>query len=186
MKRVVSLYLPSWPTDRWRKAQGDGAPPADAPLAMTRRIGARKIVVGADAAARAQSVYPGLASAQAQARVPGLLTVEHEPAADAAALERIALWALRRYSPFVAVDGSAGVWIDASGVAHLFGGEATLLEDLVGRIGRGGAHARAAMADSAGAAWALARFGPSRAVVSASGEAGPDIDPLRLAAWRTA
>ena len=153
---------------------------------MTCRIGAHKIVVGADAAARAQSVYPGLASAQAQARVPGLLTVEHEPAADAAALERIALWALRRYSPFVAVDGSAGVWIDASGVAHLFGGEATLLEDLVGRIGRGGAHARAAMADSAGAAWALARFGPSRAVVSASGEAGPDIDPLRLAAWRTA
>ena len=116
--------------------------------------------------------------------MPGLVTVEHAPDEDAVALERIALWALRRYSPLVAVDGSNGLWIDASGVAHLFGGEAALLADMVRRLGRAGARARAAQADTAGAAWALARFGPSTTVVSAMGRCAGDLDALPLAALR--
>ncbi len=151
---------------------------------VTGRVGARKVVVDADRAARALGVIPGLPVAQAQARVPGLLTVEHAPAEDDAALERIALWALRRYSPLVAVDGVDGLWIDASGVAHLFGGEAELLSDLASRLARAGAHARVAMADTQGAAWALARYGLARKVISAKGEVTLDVDALPLAALR--
>ena len=151
---------------------------------MAGRVGARKLVVDADRSARALGVHPGLAVAQAQARVPGLLVVEHQPAEDAAALDRIALWALRRYSPLVTVDGADGLWIDASGVAHLFGGEAELLQDLLQRLARAGAHARAAMADTQGAAWALARYGAGRAIVSAKGQVAPDLALLPLAALR--
>ena len=151
---------------------------------ITGRLGSRKVVVGADAAARELGVHAGLASAQAQARVPGLLTVEHAPEKDAAALQRIALWALRRYSPLVAVDGADGLWIDASGVAHLFGGEAALLADLVQRLGRAGVQAQAALADTAGAAWALARFARAGTVVSAIGEVGANLDALPVAALR--
>ena len=97
MRRVVSLYLPSWPSDHWRRAQASAALPAEAPVVVSGRLGARKVVVDADRAARALGVHPGLPVAQAQARVPGLLVVDHQPQEDAAALERIALWALRRY-----------------------------------------------------------------------------------------
>ena len=184
MRRVVSLYLPSWPSDRWRRAQGEGAPQAETPVVLTGRVGARKVVVDADRAARALGVQPGLALAQAQARVPGLFVADHQPQEDAAALERIALWALRRYAPLVSVDGVDGLWIDATGVAHLFGGEAELLQDLVQRLARAGAHARAAMADTAGAAWALARHGQGRVSVSARGQASQDLTSLPLAALR--
>ena len=153
-------------------------------MVVTGRVGARKVVTDADRAARALGVHPGLAVAQAQARVPGLLVVEHQPAEDDAALKRIALWALRRYSPLVAVAGVDGLWIDASGVAHLFGGELELLEDLVRRLARAGAHARAAMADTQGAAWALARYGQGKVVVSARGQGPRDLDRLPLAALR--
>ncbi len=142
------------------------------------------MVVDADRAARTLGVQPGLAVAQAQARVPGLVTVEHEPSEDAAALARIALWALRRYSPLVAVDGENGLWIDATGVDHLFGGEAALLDDIVSRLGRAGAHARAAMADTPGAAWALARYAKAGRVVSAREGVAADLDGLPLAALR--
>lgn len=76
---------------------------------VTGRVGSRRVVVDADAAGRAARAHPGLALAEAQARVPGLLTVEHQPEADAAALHRIALWALQHYSPMVAIDGADGL-----------------------------------------------------------------------------
>ncbi len=84
----------------------------------------------------------------------------------------------------VAVDGADGLWLDASGVSHLFGGEAALLADLVHRLGRAGAHGRAAMADTAGGAWALARHGRTGTVVSGMGAVGVDLDALPLAALR--
>ncbi len=153
-------------------------------MVVVGRVGPRKVVIDADAAARSLGVHPGLAMAQAQARVPGLHGVEHQPGEDAAALARIALWALRRYSPLVATQGEDGLWIDARGVAHLFGGEGRLLADLLARLARSGVHARAAMADTQGAAWALARFGQAPRIVSARGAVGRDLEALPLAALR--
>ena len=51
----------------------------------------------------------------------------------------------------------AGLWLDVTGCAHLFGGEAALLERLIGWLGRQNISARAGLADTPGAAWALAR-----------------------------
>ena len=42
----------------------------------------------------------------------GLVIMDADPAADAAALERLALWALRRYAPIVAADPPDGLVID--------------------------------------------------------------------------
>ena len=53
MRRVVSLYLPRWPTDRWRRKHGGGSPP-DKPLVMAMRHGQQRLVSSVDeAAARA-------------------------------------------------------------------------------------------------------------------------------------
>jgi protein ImuB len=51
------------------------------------------------------------------------------------------------------------LWLDISGCAHLWGGEPALLGDLLARLRRQGLIARAAVADTPGAAWAWARFG---------------------------
>ncbi len=126
---------------------------------------------------------PGLPLAEARARVPELHVRDADPEADAAGLQRLALWCLRRYSPVVAVDPPHGLWIDATGAGHLFGGDAAMLDDMIGHLARAGIRARAAMAGTAGAAHALARYGESRRLVCARGleEA---LSPLPLPALR--
>ena len=52
-----------------------------------------------------------------------------------------------------------GLKLDPTGGAHLFGGEQRLLADIVARFAALGLTARAAIAPTALAAWALARFG---------------------------
>ena len=54
---------------------------------------------------------------------------------------------------------AAALWLDVTGCAHLFGGEAALREDLLARLRRQGLAAAAAIADTPGAAWAVARYG---------------------------
>ncbi len=111
---------------------------------------------------------PGMALADARARGPGLAVVAADPAGDAASLSRLAAWC-GRYTPWTSVDaagmaepdGSGGLWLDITGCAHLFGGEAALLADLTDRLAGFGLGARAVVADTPGAAWAWARFGPS-------------------------
>ena len=87
----------------------------------------------------------------------GLLVREHAPDADAAALERLALWLLQRVAPIVAVDPPDGIAIDSTRITHLHGGEPAMLEALIGRLTMSGIAARVAVADSLGAAHALAR-----------------------------
>ena len=88
--------------------------------------------------------------AQAQALVPDLNVGEAELEADATALEKLGLWALRLYSPLVAIDPPDGLVIDATGAAHLQGGEEVMLHDMVARLANAGITARVAMADSWG------------------------------------
>ncbi|RWK43788.1 DNA polymerase Y family protein [Mesorhizobium sp.] len=157
MTRVVSLYFPAWPTDRLRRAMGKSAPSVETPIVMLGRQGNRRLVLAADAAARAAGMRVGMPASKAQVLVPGLLSFDLDPAGDAAALERMALWSLR-YAPIVAADRPDGLIIDTTGADHLHGGEDAMLEGLVSRMAASGIAAHAAVADSWGAAHAFARF----------------------------
>ncbi len=103
-------------------------------------------------------LHPGMVLARAQAMVPALSIHDADPAGDVAALRRLAGWCLR-YTPLVSADPPDGVWLDVTGCAHLHGGETALLRDLVRRLASQGLTARAAVADTPGAAHAMARFG---------------------------
>jgi len=109
-----------------------------------------------------------MALADARAIVPALATLPADPAADAALLARLAAWC-GRYTPWTAPEGGDGVWLDVTGCAHLFGGELDMTQDLLSRLAGFGMTARAALADTPGAAWALSHYAPGSRVVPPGG-----------------
>lgn len=147
------------------------------------------MVVAVDDGAEAQGIAPGMGLADARALLPGLAALPADPLGDAATLARLADWA-ERYTPAVALDGADGLFLDVTGCAHLFApgieGEAALLADLLDRVRRAGLAARGALADTPGAASALARFAAQGdgGIVAPPGGAAPLLDPLPTAALR--
>ncbi len=102
MKRVVSLYLPTWPTDRLRRAMGRSAPPLETALVLVGREGRRRVVWAADAAAQTLGLRVGTAATQAQALVPGLVVHDADVTGDDVALKQLACGrsgSIRLWSP---------------------------------------------------------------------------------------
>jgi protein ImuB len=167
MRRVISLCLPSFATDLLCRDRPEWR---DRPLATLTEAQAGPLLVAVNARAAAAGLRPGMSLADAHALLPVFETVAADPRTLEAACARLAAWC-GRYSPWTTPDsgalppgssipagGQGSVWIDATGCAHLFAGEAALLADLVGRLAQGGFTARAAIADTPGAAWAACRF----------------------------
>ena len=130
-----------------------------APLALIGKIGRREEVVAACTGAQALGIHTGMAATHARALVSDLDFRPAEPEADAALLDRLALLAVRRWSPIAAVTPLDGLWIDLAGCDHLHGGEERFCRRLLAFCRRAGFTARVAVADTPGAAHALARFG---------------------------
>jgi len=141
-------------------------------------------VLALDAAARRAGLRVGMPATKAQAVVPGLIVKDADPAADARALDRLALWALRRYAPIVAADAPDGLVIDTTGAAHLHGGEDAMVRGMVDQLAESGIAARAAIADCWGAAHAFARYMAQPALVVPAGESSTAILDLPIAALR--
>jgi protein ImuB len=188
MRRVVSLFLPHWSTDRLRRKAGkplEGATPP--PLVTAIPDHGRRIVAAVDAGARALGIAPGMTITRARSFAPGLDVVDAEPEADLDGLRRLALWAGQRYSPVVAADPPDGLWLDITGCASLFSTERALLKDLHRRIAAFGLSVQVAVADTAGCAHAVARHVPAgRPVTIEPGDARKAITLLPIAALRIA
>ncbi|MBN9512320.1 MAG: DNA polymerase Y family protein [Alphaproteobacteria bacterium] len=188
MKRIVSLWFPKLSTDRLART-GQSPTPRD----WSARSAATVVwhdgcprLAAVNGHARAAGLRPHMRLADARALLPDLVTTAGEPQADHRLIETIANWC-DRYTPWVAIDplggalaeegmeacsaggfgGDAGLLLDVTGCTHLFGtgeaGERALLADLTQRLSRHDFSCRAAMADTAGAAWALARFAERQA-----------------------
>lgn len=151
---------------------------------MVGREGRRRVVLAADAVAQAAGLRVGMPETKARVLVPGLIIEEADPTADAEALDRLAGWVLRRYAPIAAADPPDGLVIETTGADHLHGGENAMLATMIDRLAGSGITARAAVADTWGAAHALARYGGQAAFISLSGTASQDIADLPLTALR--
>jgi protein ImuB len=182
MTRVVSIYLPDLPTDRIRRA--DPSIPPEQAIAVIAKSSSKRWVSAADAAARKVGVRVGMPAAKAQAIFRDLMMVHADPAADAAALERIALWALTVYSPVVAVDGTDGIVMDTEGADHLQGGEQPMLEKVANQFRAKGLTARVAIADTWGAAHACARAITRETVIVPKSEIVRAVEKLPLSLLR--
>jgi protein ImuB len=160
-RRILHVWLPFLGTDRIDRLrhQGVSRSARETPLVTVERTGGTLLIAAVDARAARAGLQPGLTLAQARAQFPDLAVEEADHEAEARTLHSLAT-AAGRYTPFVGLDPPAGLFLDITGCAHLFGGEAALLEDLVARFDRWGFSARAAIADEPGAAWGVARYGP--------------------------
>lgn len=108
--------------------------------------------------------------AEARAILPTLKTAPADEAADADALHALARWC-DRYTPLMAIDGADGLMMDITGCGHLFGNDQRLMADLSHRLQDAGIETQVAVADSVGAAWALARFSPGSVLPACGTEA---------------
>jgi len=176
----------------WKASQPpakDDAPPQpeNTPFALVER-GARGVTLSAlNEAARALGLYRGQTQADARAIVPHLVSAPAQVEQDLDALRRLALWA-ERFSPCVAVDalmpGHEGLFLDMTGGAHLFGGEAAFLSELRRRLERASILSRVAIADTPAAAWALARLSPTPQTIAPAGHAREAIAALPMEGLR--
>jgi protein ImuB len=162
------------------RSHGNEAVPADQPLVIISRSGSRRWISAADKAALRVGLRIGMPASKAQAMISNLAMIDAAPQDDAAALERLALWALRHYSPVVSVDGSDGIAMDTEGADHLQGGEELLISGLVNRLRARGLTARAAVADTWGAAHALARLSRDETTVVPSGQIARAVTGLPI------
>lgn len=187
-RRIVAVFLPHWPVERFYRAAG--RPPdraAALALAMAAQGGQR--ITGRNRAAAEAGIAVGQLVADAMALSPGLAVHPADAAGDAAALKTLADWC-GRYTPWTAPDPHGrgdepdGLLMEVTGCDHLFGGEEALLDDLVRRFQGFGFSARAAAAATPGAAWALARFGERRISVLPTGEEERALKSLPVAALR--
>ena len=185
MSRMVSVWLPALPIERLKRMRNGTPFPFDRPFALVGSEDRGLLLTALNAAALGEGLSPGLGLADARAICPQLLTAPAEPEKDAASLLALARWS-GGYSPSLNVDGDDGLWLDVSGVPHLFGGDLTLLDDMAQRFARLGFTARLALAETLGGAHALARYGRTSPLMVLEGKIAEALAPLPVEALRLA
>ena len=176
-RRMLSLWLPRLPTDRIKRQllRDNGEPANNLPcIAVAKQSNALQIYALDDAAARL-GLEAGLPLANARAVCPDIQVFDADEAADAQALNAIADWC-DRFTPLVALDCPHGLFLDITGCAHLFGGEAKLMQMVCGALTRQGFGVSAAIAGTSVCARTMNRHVHGRIV--GDGEEADSVKPL--------
>jgi len=217
--RILTLWLPRWPVQRRLVGHAELR---HVPVFVCQRQPRGVMTVVAWAIPRPKSaeaggagvgdgaaIHVGMPLAEAMAvvalahgtRACRPAWIDHDdPVADRDALLEIARWC-RRFTPAVALEGGGGagsqrpecLHLDVTATAGFFGGEERLARTAVWTLAARGLHARGAIADTPGAAWAAAHHtdrlagmseapparGRRRSVVVAPG--GHRLPPARAA-----
>lgn len=132
-----------------------------------------------DALASKFGLSVGQPLANARAMIDPLEVIEADEAADAKLLEQIADWC-DRFTPFVAINPPDGLFLDVTGVTHLFGGEASMLATVTDALRKQRFAVCGALAGTAVAARALARYVPG--TIANPGEEAKAVATLPVAA----
>ncbi len=170
---------------RERAALKAESAPDDRPFALVGHAERGLLLTAVNARSESEGLCAGQALADARAICPHLLTAPADPAKDARALQALARWA-GRYSPHRNGDGLDGLWLDITGIPHLFGGEDALLADLAARLAGLGFTAHLALAPTLGAAHALVRFARAPHTIVPPGQTKAALTALPVEALRLA
>jgi protein ImuB len=192
-RRILSLWLPRLPIDRIRRLLGRRANTgkvdigsregtsaednsSDPAIVVAKQNNALQIYAMDDAAARL-GLEVGLPLANARAICPHLNVFDADPAADSQTLNDIADWC-DRFTPLVARDSPHGLFLDITGCAHLFGGEAALMQTICVALTRQGFTVSAGVAGTSVCARTIRNHAHGRIVNP--GEEADAVRPLPL------
>lgn len=178
-RRYISIWFSNLKTD-WHVRRQPVL--AGKPLVLVTSIHGRMIITSANKAAIAQAVSLNMSLADARAVLPSLQYFDDEENRAAILLKGIATWCYR-FTPVVATDLPAGLLLDVTGCAHLWGGENKYVQEIYNRITNLGYCVNMGMADTIGAAWALARYGNGISIIE-TGMHTKALLPLPAAALR--
>lgn len=175
------------PADDGAPAGASARPPtavAGNPLVLAIRQGQREVVYVANAEALALGLAPGTPITQARALVAELVVEPADVARDAALLGHLAEHATRHWTPIAAADAPDGLLLDLTGASHLFGGEDRFCRRLVTFCTRVGLTAIVAIAETPGAAYAVARSALQPVTIVPAEATIATIAPLPVEALR--
>lgn len=169
-RRILSLWFPRLGVERVLRA----APSLiDAPLVTVSEVGNLRQIASVSVGAEAAGLTRGQSLSEAMVVCPDLIPRPADPGREAAFLSALRRWA-GKFSPWVAEEGAESLMIDLTGCAHLFGGEEALFAQVHDDCADLGLSICAGIADTAGAAWGLARYAGGQGVVP--GRSGDAID----------
>jgi len=166
-RRILSLWFPRLGAERLLRL---GRRPPDEVLAVITSSGQGQAIASLTAAAEVRGLRVGMALADARAILPDLVTYPAHPRAETAFLAALRRWA-ERFTPWVGTDGADGLLLDVTGCAHLFGGEDALTRTVAQGCADLGLSLRLGLADTVGAAWALAHYAGQGPTATRSGDA---------------
>lgn len=176
----LALRFPNWALD-WREQSADGRP-----TLVVETVTRRQRVIATNRSARANDVHPGMGLADARTRLPEVIVLDRNRAAETAAMARLAGWAWRYSSQihWAIADHdiqSARLIVEIGASLRLFGGQRRLLAGIRDDLDKLDYPYRAGVGNTPQAALAFSR-GPR------AGGHVPDLAalPLRCLALETA
>ncbi|MDE4133458.1 DNA polymerase Y family protein [Phaeobacter sp. QD34_3] len=158
-RRILSLWFPRLGAERVIRA-GQGS--LSEPLAIVEEVSNTQVISALNTAAEDAGLFVGQPLRDAHVLCANLVTRGRSPPAETAFLAALGRWA-GQFSPWVAPEPPDSVTLDMTGSAHLFGGEEALLQRIEEECARMGLTVRMGLADTLGAAWALARYAGEQA-----------------------
>lgn len=140
------------------------------PIVVVEEVGNLQAVSSVNAIGAGFGIQRGQPARDAHAMCPGLISRARSAVAEERFLAALQRWA-GKFSPWVSQENEDGLVVDLTGCAHLFGGEETLLNVVHDDCTDLGLTVALGLADTRGAAWALARFAGRGGQASRSGDA---------------
>ena len=163
-RRFVSLYFPYLLTD-WYTNRDNSL--KNLPVVVCGQSHGRIIIKAVNAKAAAENIQADMVLADARAVVPSIHVINEQSGVAESLLKKIAEWCIR-FTPVTAVDLPHGILLDVSGCSHLWGGDEEYVGEIVRRISAKGYTVKAAIADTIGCAWGVARNCKTYVVVNSN------------------
>ena len=178
-RRYLYIWFRYLATDRLAKIRPELR---DKPFLLYAPEHGRMVVRASSQSLIKDGISSGMVVADVRAILPSVEVFPADLAAEEKLLGALAEWSIR-YAPIVATDSPDGLILDISGCPHLWGGEHPYLQSITSRFRKGGYDVRAAIADTVGAAWAVAHYGKNEMIIG-PGKQAEALFPLPPAALR--
>ncbi|MDQ6763272.1 MAG: DNA polymerase Y family protein [Bacteroidota bacterium] len=165
-KRFVMIWFRNLKTD-WMTHRHPHL--KEVPFVLALPDHGRMKIMEASAVAKLKGIQSGMIVADARIILPEVQVFDDTYDLAGKLLKKLCLYCIR-YTPITTMDAPNGIILDVSGCAHLWGSEEIYFKNIINKLKSLGFHARAAMADTIGAAWAVCRYGKVKAIIKPGGQ----------------